>query len=77
MLRRKGDVDKALVLVNWPAGHFIFGGSSHHTHTKAVAMRYGLRVAAPSPHQEASGCLFHYVHSCDTHQRLDNRPPPD
>ena len=58
MLRRKGDVDKALVLVNWPAGHFIFGGSSHHTHTKAVAMRYGLRVAAPSPHQEAMAAAY-------------------
>ena len=58
MLCRKGNVDKALVLVNWPAGHFVFGGSSHHTPTKPVAMRYGLRVAAPSPHQEAMAAAY-------------------
>ena len=53
MLRRKGDIYQPLVLVNWPAGHFVFGGSSHHIPTKAVVMRYGLRVAVPSPHLEA------------------------
>ena len=49
----KLQVDDALVLGDWPAGHFIFGGSSHPTPTKPVLMRYGLRVAAPSPHPEA------------------------
>ena len=77
MLCRKGDIDKPLVVVNWPAGHFIFVRSLHHTPTKAVLMRYGLRVAAPGPRMEAmaAACSITCTAVTPTNDWITDRPP--
>lgn len=71
VLCRKGDIDQPLVLINWPAGHFIFVRSLHHTPTKAVLMRYGLRVAAPGPRMEAMAAACSITCTAVTPSSLD------